>query len=90
MKHGGRGVVSVRLAAAGRDLELIVEDRPGGGGGEAASTTPRPRWPTRTTGSGLGIRGMRERATAVGGTLEAGPTPEGGFRVVARVPGSLR
>jgi signal transduction histidine kinase len=29
---------------------------------------------------------MRERATALGGTLEAGPRPEGGFRVTARLP----
>ncbi|MGR6914128.1 sensor histidine kinase [[Actinomadura] parvosata] len=37
-------------------------------------------------GSGFGIQGMRERATALGGTLEAGPRPEGGFRVTARLP----
>jgi signal transduction histidine kinase len=29
---------------------------------------------------------MRERMNAVGGTLEAGPTPGGGFVVTARVP----
>jgi signal transduction histidine kinase len=37
-------------------------------------------------GTRQGIVGMRERARALGGTLEAGPRPEGGFRVSARLP----
>ena len=37
-------------------------------------------------GSGQGILGMRERARALGGSLEAGPRPEGGFRVLASLP----
>jgi signal transduction histidine kinase len=44
------------------------------------------RWPPTGSGNGLGIVGMRERATAVGGELEVGPRPEGGFRVRARLP----
>jgi signal transduction histidine kinase len=35
---------------------------------------------------GNGIAGMRERAEALGGTLETGPRPGGGFRVAARLP----
>ena len=35
---------------------------------------------------GLGLVGMRERALASGGTLEAGPRPRGGFLVRLRVP----
>ncbi|MEU7894326.1 sensor histidine kinase [Nonomuraea sp. NPDC049152] len=39
-----------------------------------------------TGGSGYGVQGMKERASALGGTLEAGPRPEGGYRVVAELP----
>jgi signal transduction histidine kinase len=37
-------------------------------------------------GGGLGLIGMRERASLVGGTLEAGPLERGGYRVHARLP----
>ncbi|MYV68519.1 sensor histidine kinase, partial [Streptomyces sp. SID2131] len=35
---------------------------------------------------GSGLRGLRERLAAAGGTLESGPAPGGGFRVVAELP----
>ena len=37
-------------------------------------------------GTGNGLRGMRERATAAGGELEAGPRSESGFLVTAKLP----
>ena len=37
-------------------------------------------------GAGHGLRGMRERAAAAGGTIELGRGPAGGFRVAARFP----
>jgi signal transduction histidine kinase len=37
-------------------------------------------------GTGNGITGMRQRAAALGGTVEAGPDPRGGFRVAAHLP----
>ncbi len=36
--------------------------------------------------SGIGIIGLRERAESIGGSLDAGPTLDGGFQVTATVP----
>ncbi|WMY77201.1 histidine kinase [Citricoccus sp. I39-566] len=37
-------------------------------------------------GAGLGLKGLTERVSALGGTVTAGPTPDGGFTVKARLP----
>jgi signal transduction histidine kinase len=45
------------------------------------------RGPATTDGrTGYGLAGMAERSAAVGGNLEAGRRPGGGFRVTARLP----
>ena len=41
---------------------------------------------TEASEDGRGLLGMRERAELLGGSLEAGPAPEGGFRVIATIP----
>ncbi|MFF3558720.1 sensor histidine kinase [Streptomyces sp. NPDC002574] len=46
---------------------------------DAAPVVPGPA-------AGYGLIGMRERARSVGGTLTAGPRPEGGFQVAAVLP----
>jgi signal transduction histidine kinase len=66
---------------------------PGGGarggtnGGGTSSVRGRSGGrPATAPGSGSGIAGMRERAAAFGGTIEAGPRPDGGWRVRAVLP----
>lgn len=44
------------------------------------------RGPVTPGPDGSGLVGMRERAAALGGHLQAGPAPGGGFRVAARIP----
>jgi len=74
LKHGGvDAAVQVRLEETDGHLDIEVTDT----GTAAAGTLP---------GVGHGIVGMKERANLLGGTLEAGPRPEGGFRVRARLP----
>jgi len=47
---------------------------------------PSPLPPLVRHQSGAGIRGMTERAAAIGGTLTAAPAADGGFTVTALLP----
>jgi signal transduction histidine kinase len=73
-RHAGPATATVRVAYGERDLTVEVDDD---GRGHPAGNGD---------GSGKGIVGMRERVATLGGDLEAGPRPGGGFRVRARLP----
>jgi signal transduction histidine kinase len=74
-RHAGPATATVRVSYGDRDLTLQVDDDGRGQQGHG-----------REPGSGKGITGMRERAAALGGDLDAAPRPGGGFRVQARLP----
>jgi len=76
-RHAGRARAGINLTYDEHDLTITVEDD-GGGVGSGGAAQP--------SGGGRGIRGMRERVAALGGDLAAGPLPQGGFRVRARLP----
>jgi signal transduction histidine kinase len=74
IRHAGPARVAISLTYGSNHLELGVDDD----GRKAKSDV--------STDGGSGIEGMRERARLLGGSLTAGPRPEGGFRVRARLP----
>ncbi|MBN0043590.1 sensor histidine kinase [Streptomyces actuosus] len=73
VRHSGSRHARVRLATADGALRLRIDDDGPATGAEAG-------------GGGNGLAGMRERAAALGGTIEAGPRADGGFRVLAVLP----
>lgn len=79
-KHGGPDVsASVRLVYFDDGLGLLVEDDGKGAPQELHKDGG-------ADGQGHGLIGMRERVGMVGGTLDAGPRPGGGFRISALLP----
>ena len=73
LKHAGpRARTEVRLSTDNHGVAIEVLDD-----GHGATILPE---------SGHGIVGMRERAQLLGGSLDAGPRPGGGFQVIAHLP----
>jgi signal transduction histidine kinase len=70
---GGRVCVDVRYGSAAVTVAVT----------NTAATADPALGPT---GSGSGLRGLRERVVIIGGTLRAGPRPDGGFAVHAELP----
>ncbi|WP_107416314.1 sensor histidine kinase [Streptomyces sp. CdTB01] len=73
VRHSGSRHARVRVGHDTGTLRLRIDDDGPATGADAG-------------GSGNGLAGMRERAAALGGTIEAGPRPDGGYRVLAVLP----
>jgi signal transduction histidine kinase len=76
VRHSAGRSASVLLRYGHDDLVIEVDDDGAGSGAGGDSAA----------GSGNGLTGMAERARALGGSLDAGPRPGGGFRVLAKLP----
>ena len=74
VRHAGRVAATVSLRQDAGYLRVDVVN----------AGAPAPA--SFSDGTGAGLAGMRERAAALGGTLDAGPRPGGGFAVRARLP----
>ncbi|MGM7647944.1 sensor histidine kinase [Nocardia sp. JW2] len=73
IRHVGPTTVRVHVEQGDEELRVRVTDSGAGAVGH-------------TDGTGRGIIGMRERCALLGGELSAGPRPQGGFEVLARLP----
>jgi signal transduction histidine kinase len=82
LRHAPGATVTVTITRDSRMLELAIVNGP--------ARMPVPGSPQRETGqlagAGFGLRGMRERAGAVGGSVEYGALDAGGWQVSAVLP----
>ncbi|WP_314456385.1 histidine kinase [uncultured Actinomyces sp.] len=98
LKHAEAAAVDVRLEYRADGIVLTIADYPGPSGSQTSPRAGEDRLSLADhggvsseaapagTGGGQGLVNLRQRLEAVGGTLEAGPRPGGGFVVRARVP----
>src|SRR5215470_1590443 len=75
-QHAPGAVVTVSVARDSGVILLRVANGPGGHPGPSGNDH----------GPGHGLAGMRERVALLGGSLSAGPAPDGGFVVSAALP----
>jgi len=77
LRYAGSAAASVTLSYLDDGLDLVVQNEAPARAGEQP-----------VNGGGRGLQGLAERAELLGGSLQAGPRPGGGFSVHAWLPGS--
>jgi signal transduction histidine kinase len=77
IKHAPGAAIDITIRDTDEHVEVEVTSAATGG----------PASGLEHIGAGRGLAGMGERIAACGGTLTAGPTPTGGWRVRARLAG---
>jgi signal transduction histidine kinase len=75
-KHAGRSHAAVHVTCSDTAIVAEVDD----------DGAPEPTVDAAVPGTGHGLIGMQERVSLYGGTLVAGPSAAGGFRVRASIP----
>jgi len=76
-KHAPGAHVLVQIGYRESQVRVLVSNGP---------AAPSADSELSGTGSGLGLAGLRQRIELMHGTLRAGPTPDGGFRLEAVLP----
>jgi signal transduction histidine kinase len=76
LKHAPGAPVDIVIAGTAGQVEIAVRNGPAAG----------PSSGLEGAGGGRGLAGMRERVSACGGELSAGPAADGGWQVLARLP----
>ncbi|ANP51625.1 signal transduction histidine kinase [Streptomyces griseochromogenes] len=74
LKHAAAATSTVRVERTGQQVRISVANE--------AEPQPAPR----LAGTGSGLIGVEERIRLLGGVFDAGPTPDGGFRITADLP----
>jgi signal transduction histidine kinase len=77
LKHAEANQATVRIRHGDGGIEIEVTDD---GVGQSSGGS--------SDGAGHGLTGIRERVGLFGGSLDVGPGPAGGWRLVARLPGA--
>jgi signal transduction histidine kinase len=85
-RHADRAAARVRLGYETLTLTVQVDDDGAAQGRPAPHGLGNSEHAPLAQGPGLGLVGMRERASALGGRLRAGPRAGGGFQVRAEIP----